>query len=110
MTGSGKTGLLITLLKKPLYRASALIIDPKGDLTNLMLHFPDLKGEDFAPWIDPDIARRKNITDLQAGSEEATRSEGWPGCLGAGVMRSWTNLTKKSISACIHPALPPVCR
>jgi hypothetical protein len=59
MTGSGKTGLCIALLEEAaLHGIPALIIDPKGDLTNLVLHFPELASQDFAPWIDPDLAQR----------------------------------------------------
>ena len=59
MTGSGKTGLCITLLEEAaLAGIPAIIIDPKGDLTNLILHFPELAPQDFQPWIDSDLARR----------------------------------------------------
>ena len=59
MTGSGKTGLCIGLLEEAaLHNIPAIIIDPKGDLTNLILHFPELLPSDFEPWIDPDMARR----------------------------------------------------
>ena len=48
MTGSGKTGLCIALLEEAaLQRIPAIIIDPKGDLTNLLLHFPELAPQDF---------------------------------------------------------------
>jgi hypothetical protein len=59
MTGSGKTGLGVVLLEE-CARAGigALVIDPKGDLTNLALRFPDLAPEDFAPWVDPAEAQR----------------------------------------------------
>ncbi len=70
MTGSGKTGLCISLLEEAaLHGVPALIIDPKGDLTNLLLHFPDLAPQDFQPWIDPDIARRAGKTMEQASME-----------------------------------------
>src|SRR5687768_7923960 len=63
MTGSGKTGLCISLLEEAaLQGIPAIIIDPKGDLTNLVLHFPDLAPQDFQPWIDPDMARRSGKT------------------------------------------------
>ena len=59
MTGSGKTGLCIAMLEEAtLQGIPAIIIDPKGDLTNLLLHFPELRPQDFAPWIDPELARR----------------------------------------------------
>ena len=50
MTGSGKTGLCIGLLEEAALKGlPAIIIDPKGDLTNLLLHFPDLAPSDFEP-------------------------------------------------------------
>ena len=56
MTGSGKTGLCIALLEEAaLQNVPAIIIDPKGDLTNLLLLFPDLLPQDFQPWIDPEM-------------------------------------------------------
>jgi hypothetical protein len=69
MTGSGKTGLCINLLEEAaLQGIPAIIIDPKGDLTNLLLHFPDLAPQDFQPWIDPDLARRAGETLDQAAN------------------------------------------
>src|SRR5689334_912212 len=53
MTGSGKTGLGIALLEEVLLSGvPALVLDPKGDLTNLLLTFPDLKPDDFKPWVE----------------------------------------------------------
>src|SRR5512142_1673150 len=67
MTGSGKTGLCIGLLEEAaLQGIPSIIIDPKGDLTNLLLHFPNLAPGDFQPWIDPDLARRAGETLEQA--------------------------------------------
>lgn len=63
MTGSGKTGLCIGLLEEAaLDRVPALIIDPKGDMTNLLLQFEDLSPEDFKPWVNIDDANRKGMT------------------------------------------------
>ena len=63
MTGSGKTGLCICLLEKSeIDKVPAIIIDPKGDITNHLLHFPELKPEDFAEWVNLDDARRKGLT------------------------------------------------
>lgn len=60
MTGSGKTGLCITLLEEAILDGvPAIVIDPKGDIGNLLLNFPDLNPKDFEPWIDEDEARRK---------------------------------------------------
>src|SRR5579883_643108 len=62
MTGSGKTGLCISLLEEAaLAGVPCIMIDPKGDLTNLLLQFPDLKPEDFARWLNPDDARQKGV-------------------------------------------------
>jgi hypothetical protein len=60
MTGSGKTGLCLTLLEEAaIDGVPALCIDPKGDLGNLMLTFPELRPSDFEPWIDVAEAERK---------------------------------------------------
>ena len=72
MTGSGKTGLCIDLLEEAaLQGIPALMIDPKGDITNTLLHFPDLKPEDFQPWVNPDQARREDKTIEQAAADAA---------------------------------------
>jgi hypothetical protein len=63
MTGSGKTGLCVGLLEEAaIDGVPAIIIDPKGDITNRLLMFPDLAPVDFLPWINPDDARRKGMT------------------------------------------------
>jgi hypothetical protein len=67
MTGSGKTGLCIGLLEEAAIRGiPAIIVDPKGDLTNLVLSFPNLAPGDFEPWIDANSARRekKSISEV----------------------------------------------
>ena len=72
MTGSGKTGLCVTLLEEAaLQEIQALIIDPKGDLTNLLLHFPDLAPQDFEPWIDSETARRSGKSIAETASDTA---------------------------------------
>lgn len=72
MTGSGKTGLCIGLLEEAaLHGTPAIIIDPKGDLTNLLLHFPALLPADFEPWIDPEVARRDGKPVSQVAQETA---------------------------------------
>ncbi len=72
MTGSGKTGLCIGLLEEAaLNNIPALMIDPKGDITNTLLHFPDLLPADFEPWINADEARRNDQTVEQAAEKTA---------------------------------------
>ncbi|WP_417395684.1 helicase HerA domain-containing protein [Gimesia chilikensis] len=63
MTGSGKTGLCLSLLEEAAIDDIPVIaIDPKGDLGNLLLNFPDLKPADFRPWIEESEAVRKGKT------------------------------------------------
>ena len=72
MTGSGKTGLGIGLLEEvALSNIPALMIDPKGDITNALLHFPELLPKDFQPWVNPDQARREGKTIEQAAADAA---------------------------------------
>src|SRR5512145_2692098 len=74
MTGSGKTGLCIALLEEAaLQGIPAILIDPKGDLTNLLLHFPELAPADFQPWLDADTLRRQGKTVEQAADETAAQ-------------------------------------
>ena len=54
MTGSGKTGLGIGLLEEAaLDHIPVIAIDPKGDMGNIMLSFPQLRPNDFRPWVNP---------------------------------------------------------
>lgn len=72
MTGSGKTGLCLALLEEAAIDGiPAIIIDPKGDLGNLMLTFPSLKGEDFQPWINEDDARKKGLSPADYAKGQA---------------------------------------
>jgi hypothetical protein len=62
MTGSGKTGLCINLIEEAaLDGIPCILIDPKGDLTNLLLQFPELRPDDFLHWLNPEDARQKNL-------------------------------------------------
>ncbi|NLF21873.1 MAG: ATP-binding protein [Lentisphaerae bacterium] len=63
MTGSGKTGLATALIEEAAIDGlPAILIDPKGDLVNLMLQFPDLLPDDFRPWVDEAEALRKGLS------------------------------------------------
>ena len=73
MTGSGKTGLGILMLEEiALKKIPAIIIDPKGDLTNLLLHFPDMTGKDIAPWLDQEAPVRAGKELYEYANEKAT--------------------------------------
>jgi len=72
MTGSGKTGLCLALLEEAAIDGiPALIIDPKGDLGNLMLTFPELRFEDFRPWVNEDEARKKGLSAEDFAQQQA---------------------------------------
>jgi hypothetical protein len=72
MTGSGKTGLCVDILEEAaLNNIPALLIDPKGDIANLLLHFPELRPQDFEPWVDADQARREGKTVAQVSADVA---------------------------------------
>jgi len=72
MTGSGKTGLCISILEEAaLDGIPAIIIDPKGDMPNMLLTFPQLRAEDFLPWINEDDARRKGLSPQDFAAKQA---------------------------------------
>jgi hypothetical protein len=72
MTGSGKTGLCIGLLEEALIdNIPAIVVDPKGDLANLLLTFPNLTAGDFLPWINEEEARRKGISPQEYAAKQA---------------------------------------
>ena len=74
MTGSGKTGLCIDLLEEAaMDNIPAIVIDPKGDIPNLMLTFPNLSPEDFRPWIDEGQAARKGQSPEEYATHEANK-------------------------------------
>lgn len=77
MTGSGKTGLGIALIEEAaIDGVPVLAIDPKGDLGNLALTFPQLRAEDFAPWIDKREVEKSgtDLADYAAQQAKAWRS------------------------------------
>src|SRR6218665_3020630 len=72
MTGSGKTGLCLAALEEAaMDNIPAIVIDPKGDIANLLLTFPDLRPEDFRPWINEDDAAKKGITPDEFAAKTA---------------------------------------
>lgn len=76
MTGSGKTGLCLAILEEAMMdNIPAIVIDPKGDIANLMLTFPDFKGDDFRPWINEEDAVRRGRTPDDFASDQAAMWE-----------------------------------
>ena len=72
MTGSGKTGLGISLLEEALVdNIPVIAIDPKGDLPNLLLSFPELQPSDFRPWINGQDALNAGLTPDQFAAKQA---------------------------------------
>ena len=74
MTGSGKTGLGIVLVEEALAAGvPALLIDPKGDLTNLCLTFPALAATDFEPWVNESEAVKAGQSTAEFADSEAVK-------------------------------------
>jgi hypothetical protein len=72
MTGSGKTGLGIGIIEEAaIDRIPVIAIDPKGDLGDLLLTFPDLRPSDFEPWVSAQEAEAKGLTRQQFAEEQA---------------------------------------
>ncbi len=84
MTGSGKTGLGIDLIEEALLNGiPCLIIDPKGDMGNLALNFPDLDATDFEPWVDEATASKQGKTTAELAADTAALWE--KGLAGHGI-------------------------
>ncbi len=74
MTGSGKTGMGITLLEEAAIDGiPSIVIDPKGDLGNLLLTFPGMSAAEFRPWINEEEARNKGLEPDAFAASEAER-------------------------------------
>ncbi len=74
MTGSGKTGLCLDLIEEAgMDCIPAIVIDPKGDIANLLLTFPELSAEKFLPWIDPGQATREGLSEQDFAAKEAEK-------------------------------------
>ncbi len=72
MTGSGKTGLCLALLEEAaMDNIPAIVIDPKGDISNLLLMFPDLDAKSFRPWINEDDAAKKGVSPDEFATKTA---------------------------------------
>jgi hypothetical protein len=99
MTGSGKTGLALVLIEEVLSAGiPVLMIDPKGDLGNLLLTFPDLAPADFRPWINDSDAQKAGVTPDEYAAEQARMwTEGLAGwgitAARIGALRQSTGMT-----------------
>ena len=72
MTGSGKTGLCVSLIEEAAIDGIPTIaIDPKGDITNLLLTFPELRSQDFVPWINEEDALKKGMSTEDYAEQQA---------------------------------------
>ena len=72
MTGSGKTGLCFDIIEEAAMDGiPSIVIDPKGDLGNLMLVFPELRPEDFAPWVNEDDAQKQGVSVADFAARQA---------------------------------------
>ena len=101
MTGSGKTGLGVILLEEVLLSGvPALIIDPKGDMGNLLLNFPRFKAEDFLPWVDEQEAKRSGMEPSEYAGKEA---EKWKGGLdGWGIKPNRLEALKEKVAMAVY--------
>lgn len=78
MTGSGKTGLGAVLLEElAIDGIPAIVIDPKGDLGNLLLTFPSLDAASYAPWVaageDPAAVAARHAKGLAEWGQDGAR-------------------------------------
>ncbi len=81
MTGSGKTGLGVVVVEEALGAGvPTLLIDPKGDLTNLCLTFPNLAAADFQPWVNEGDAAKAGLSVADFATAQA---KAWTDGLGA---------------------------
>jgi len=98
MTGSGKTGLGVVMLEELLRGGTpALIIDPKGDMGNLLLNFPDLTGPDFEPWVGDRVESGESAAQVAASTAAMWREglQSWG--LGAEQMRALKSSVEMNI-------------
>ena len=88
MTGSGKTGLCLALLEEAAMDGVPVIaVDPKGDIGNALLSFPNLSAEEFKPWVNADDARRKGVSVDDYAQQQAALWQKGLGDWGQGAER-----------------------
>ena len=100
MTGSGKTGLCVSLIEEAAIDGiPAIVIDPKGDITNLLLTFPELRSQDFAPWINEEEALKKGLSPQEYANQQADL---WK----CPIASFWASLKTSSCSRCQSGDMP----
>ncbi|MEZ5099955.1 MAG: DUF87 domain-containing protein [Thermoleophilia bacterium] len=101
MTGSGKTGLAVVLLEEALLQGiPVLAIDPKGDLGNLLLQFPELSAADFEPWVNESDARQDGVSVADYAAKTA---QTWKdGLAGQGIPPERIQRLKESVDFTIY--------
>ena len=110
MTGSGKTGLCLSILEEAAIDGVPVIaVDPKGDLGNLLLTFPDLAPEDFRPWVNEDDARRKGVSVDQFAADQAAKWKHGLAEWGQDGARM-DGCARRPTSPSTRPAAAPACR
>ena len=106
MTGSGKTGLCSgSWRRRPSTACPAIVIDPKGDLADLLLTFPDLRPEDFRPWISEEEARQKRTDPDEFAA--ATGGEWKKGLADWGQDPARSGASKRPATSPSTPRAPP---
>lgn len=109
-TGSGKTGLIHVLVEEAVMAgASVIVLDPKGDLTNLSLAFPNLTPQEFAPWVpagkDPVEESIKWKTGILASGQDLERIKLWKDAANLDIYTPGYTKTGRSIN--MFPGLEP---
>ena len=111
MTGSGKTGLGVAVIEEAaIDGVPVIVIDPKGDLTNLLLTFPELRPADFLPWVNEDDARRAGRTTTRLPPTQARAVEDGAGRVGRGRRPHQPAARRGGVRASTRRAAPPACR
>ncbi len=110
MTGSGKTGLCLSLLEEAAIDGiPAIMIDPKGDLGNLLLTFPDLEPSDFKPGSTKakQLAKESPSMNTPKMSPNVGRKVS---PIGDNHLNEFKSFATLSISPSTHQAATPVCQ
>ena len=111
MTGSGKTGLCLSLIEEAAIDGVPVIaIDPKGDLGNLLLTFPSLAASEFRPWIDEDEARRAGMSADAFAAQQAEHLAEGTRASGGRTARGSNGFANPPSSPSTRPAAAPGCR